>query len=63
MLDLEHWMNSKDVKCLTDQYYCDKIKMIHNDEIKEKVDNLYNNGNALEKSIALSVLAIYDIYF
>ena len=63
MLDLEHWMNSKDVKCLTDQYYCDKIILIHNDEIKEKVDNLYNNGNALEKSIALSVLAIYDVYF
>lgn len=63
MLDLEHWMNSKEVKNLTAQYYCDIIKKIHNDTIKKKVENLYNNGNALEKSIALSVLAIYDVYF
>lgn len=63
MLDLETWINDKDVVIITNEYYYKNIKKINDDLIRNKVKSLYTRGNALEKSIALSVLAIYDIYF
>lgn len=62
MLDLDTWINKKDVLRITNEYYHKNIKKISDCEIKYKVENLYEKGNALEKSIALSVLAIYEIY-
>lgn len=63
MLDLKTWMNRPEIKNITEQYYKERINTIRNDSIREKIELLYNNGSPLEKSVALSVLAIYDVYF
>ena len=62
MLDLGKWMNRSSTKGYNDDYYEKHLHKVQDVDIRSKIINLYKNGNALEKSIALSVLAIYDIY-
>ena len=62
MLDMEKWFIQEDTLKIINEYYNENINKVRNNDIKNKIENLYYNGNAIEKSIALSVLAVYDIY-
>lgn len=62
MLNLKKWMNTPYVSKYNEDYYEKHLDKVNDSDIKAKVENLYKNGNILEKSIALSAIAVYDIY-
>lgn len=62
MLNVEKWFMRDDILNVISEYYNKNIIKVKNNDIRNKIKNLYYNGNSIEKSIALSVLAIYDIY-